>query len=150
MRCIFLLLSITLFLACDDGDGDTDGTTGPSSPRVAGTWSYSISNLSNADISCYETGTTLDLNQSGTTFTGSFAGGLFVCDTITVFVVEGDVLNGSVTSDSAVSFDLRTSDWHNAGTLSGNAMSGTVEVLINLGPPFGRVTLTGAFACVRR
>jgi len=145
------LLLIPLFLACaDDGDGEGDDVVGPSLPRVTGTWSYSMSNLSGGGISCFESGTTLNLYQHGTTFTGSFSGGVFICGLDAVFVADGRVINGSITSDSAVSFDMRTDGWHNSGTLSGDSMSGTATVPLDAGPPVGRVTLTGTFAAVRQ
>lgn len=146
---ILPLLLIPLFLACAD-DGEGDDVVGPSHPYVTGTWSYSMSNLSGGGISCFESGTTLTLYQSGTTFSGTFSGGVFICDLNEVFVADGRVINGSVTSDSAVSFDMRTSDWHNSGTVSGNSMSGTATVPLDAGPPVGRVTLTGSFAAVRQ
>jgi hypothetical protein len=148
---IFPLLLIPLFLACaDKGDGGGDDVVDPSLPRVAGTWSYSISNLSGGGITCFQSGTTLNLYQYGATVTGSFSGGVFVCGLVTVFVTDGRIINGSVTSGGAVSFDMRTCDWHNSGILSADSMSGTTTVPVDPGPPVGRVTLTGTFAAVRQ
>ena len=153
MRRILPLLIISLFLACGDGDGggDGDGMMGPTTPNVAGTWSYSISSLSGGGTTCFASGTTMNLfTQSEMTFTGTYSGGFFICGFVELFVADGTVRNGSVTSDSVVSFDLGLSAWHNSGTISGDSMSGAVTVPVDLGPPVGRVTMSGTFAGIRQ
>ena len=153
MRRVLPLLIISLFLACGDGDsgGDGDGMMGPTTPNVAGTWSYSISSLSGGGTTCFASGTTMILiNQSEMTFTGTYSGGFFICGFVELFVADGTVRNGSVTSDSVVSFDLGLSAWHNSGTISGDSMSGTVTVPVDLGPPVGRITMSGTFAGIRQ
>ncbi len=153
MRRILPLLIISLFLACGDGDGggDGDGMMGPTTPNVAGTWSYGISSLSGGGTTCFASGTTMNLiNQSEMTFTGTYSGGFFICGFVELFVADGTVRNGSITSDSAVSFDLGLSAWHNSGTISGDSMSGTVTVPVDLGPPVGRITMSGTFAGIRQ
>ena len=152
MRRILLLLLIPVFLACGDDGGDT---TGPSIPSVAGSWTYNASNLSGGgiSISCSVSGTSLVLTQSGGTFTGSYSGGTISCSgetgTPSVPVGSGTVANGSVTSAGAVSFDFDTQDWQNTGTLSGNSISGTATVRIDLGSPTGVVTVSGNFSAAR-
>ena len=105
MRRIPLLLLIPVFLACGGDDGDI---MGPSIPSVAGSWTYSATNLSGSGISCSVSGTSLVLNQSGGTFTGSYSGGTLSCSgggvTLSAPVGSGIVVNGSVTSAGAVSF----------------------------------------------
>jgi hypothetical protein len=98
-------------------------------------------------------GTTLTLQQAGSTFTGSYTGGTVTCTgpggTFSDDVGAGIVANGSI-AGSNVSFDFDSSDHRHTGTLSGNSISGTVTIRLDLGSPLGVVTLTGNFAAVRR
>ena len=150
VRRTLLLLLIPVFLACG---GDDDGLMGPSIPSVAGSWTYNMSNLSGGGLSCSTTGTSLVFNQSASTFTGTYSGGTLSCTggggTASVPVGTGTVVNGSVTTAGAVSFDFDTQDWRNTGTLSGNSISGTVVVRIDLGAPTGVITLSGNFSAAR-
>ncbi len=150
MRHILLLLLIPVFLACGDDGGDT---TGPSIPSVAGSWTYNATNLSGSGVSCSVSGTSLALAQSGGTFAGSYSGGTISCSgpggTESNPAGSGTVANGSVTYAGAVSFDFDTQDWQNTGTLSGNSMSGTATVRIDLGAPTGVITLSGNFSAVQ-
>ncbi len=148
MRRIPLLLLIPVFLACGGDD-----IMGPSIPSVDGSWTYNVTNLSGSGISCNVSGTSMVLTQSGGTFTGSYSGGTSSCTgpagPISTPIGSGPVANGSVTSAGAVSFDIDTQDWRNTGTLSGNSMSGTVTVRLDLGAPTGVVLLSGNFSAAR-
>jgi hypothetical protein len=149
MRAIALLL-LTALVACGDDDG-----SGPSTPAdVAGTWSASMSNLSGSGISCSSSSPTqLTLNQTGETFTGSYAGGEMACTGPgggTSFEIEpGTVINGSVDGNS-VTFDLDTPDARQTGTVDGNSMSGTARWTIDLGALIGIVTLNGTWSAARQ
>ena len=141
MRRILLLTLIPVFLACD------------STPDVAGSWGYSATNLSGSGVSCSVTGTSMVITQSESTFTGTYTGGTFSCSgpggTLSSTIGSGTVVNGSVTDEGVVSFDLDTQDWRNTGSLSGNSISGTVTVRFDLGTPIGVVTLSGNFSAAR-
>ena len=150
VRRILLLLLIPVFLACGGDDSDI---MGPSIPSVAGSWTYNATNMTGSGVSCSVSGTSLVLTQSSGTFTGSYSGGTISCSgpggTANVPLGSGTVANGSVTSAGAVSFDFDTQDWRNTGTLSGNSISGTVVVRLDLGAPTGVVTLSGNFSAAR-
>lgn len=129
-------------LACGDDNG-----AGPGSVNVTGTWSASLTNLSGSGVSCSSTTPTqLTLDQTGTTFSGSYNGGELFCSgpggTGPVPVGSGSVVNGTV-SGSNLSFDLDTPDFHHTGTVSGSSMSGTAQWTMDVGLPLGMVTLTG-------
>ncbi len=151
VRRMLLLLLIPVFLACGDDGGDI---MGPSIPSVAGPWAYDASSLNGSGLSCNVSGTSLVFTQSGGTLTGSHSGGTISCagptGTVSLPVGSGTIVNGSVTSAGAVSFDLDTQDWRNTGTLSGNSISGTATVRIDLGSPTGVVTLSGNFSAARQ
>ncbi len=150
VRRILPLLLIPVFLACSDDSGDI---MGPSMPSVAGSWTYSATNLSGSGVSCSVSGTSLVITQSSGTFTGSYNGGTLSCTgggvTSSSPVGSGTIVSGSVTSAGATSFDFDTQDWRNTGTLSGNSISGTVVVRIDLGAPTGVITLSGNFSAAR-
>lgn len=150
VRRLLLLPLIPVFLACGGDNGDI---MGPSIPSVAGSWTYSATNLSSSGVSCSVSGTSLVFTQSGGTFTGSYSGGTISCSgggaTVSSPVGSGIVVNGSVTTAGAVSFDFDTQDWRNSGTLSGNSISGTVTIRLDLGAPTGVVTLSGNFSAGR-
>ena len=150
VRRTLLLLLIPVFLACG---GDDDGLMGPSISSVAGSWTYNMTNLSGGGLSCSATGTSMIFTQSASTFTGTYNGGTLSCIsggvTVSAPVGTGTVVNGSVTTAAAVSFDFDTQDWRNTGTLSGNSISGTVVVRIDLGAPTGIITLSGNFSAAR-
>jgi hypothetical protein len=50
---------------------------------------------------------------------------------------------------SQVTFNLATSDAAQTGTVSGNSMSGTAHWRLDLGSPYGVVTLDGNWGSVR-
>jgi hypothetical protein len=144
-----LLSSLIFVLACGGDDG-----TGPSPANVTGTWSGSVSNMSGGGISCSSTEPTqLTLDQSGTSFSGSYAGGTLLCSgpggSASVPVESGSVINGTVSGNN-VTFDLDTSDSHFTGTVNGNSMSGTAQWRINFGAPIGVITLNGNWGAAKQ
>lgn len=111
------LLAAVLFAACGSD------STGPSNANVSGAWSFSMSNLTTSQFTCSFSGT-MQLNQSGTTFTGTYNASNLTCNGTNLGASGGTVVNGTV-SGSSVGFDFDTQDFHQAGTLSGGSMSGT-------------------------
>jgi hypothetical protein len=130
---------------------DKSGTE-PTIRDVSGIWEYSASNVSGAGVSCSVTGTLLYIDQTEGLFTGSYDGGTFWCSgpggTFSQTIVGGIVVNGIVDGPS-VRFDFDDSSYRHTGTVTGNAMSGSVVLNVDLGSPSGVVTLTGEFVAVR-
>jgi hypothetical protein len=145
----FLVSALLCLAACGGDDG-----TGPSPANVSGTWSGSVSNMNGSGVSCSSTQPTqFTLNQSGTSFSGSYAGGELTCSgpsgTGSAPIGSGSVINGAV-SGSNVTFDLDTPDSHFAGSVTGNSMSGTAQWRIDFGAPIGLVTLNGSWGAARQ
>lgn len=143
MRKLLPLIAVAVLAACG-GDSSGPGTS------VAGSWLYSVSNLSSGSLTCSSSGTTLSITQSGSSFSGSYSGGTLTCITpsgsSSVAIGGGAVVSGSISGNS-VSFNLDTSDWHNSGTITGGSMSGTVTVHLTVdGTTY---TLTGNFGAAR-
>lgn len=142
-----------LMLAGCSGDSQT-GPTGLQHANVAGSWTYNATNLSGTvmgfAMSCNIEGMTLNLTQTGTSFSGTcgpstitcFGGGVQVDDTLPGSVVVNGLVNGN-----NVQFDIETSDYRNTGTVSGSSMSGTVSIRLDLGDEV--VTLAGNWAAAR-
>ena len=136
----------TLAVACGD-------STGPSAD-LTGAWGFSASNLSGGGVSCNVSGVTLTLTQSNGSFSGSYSSGTLACtgpggsfsDTFS----GGIVVNGSISSTGAVTFNLDTSDFQLTGTVSGNSMSGTATIRVDFGAPTGVVTLSGNWGASRQ
>jgi hypothetical protein len=139
--------AILLSLAAGCGG---DSSTAPE-PTIGGTWIYTASNLSGGGVSCNLANITLTLSQTGSTFTGSSAGGVVSCNgssgTSSANLGSSPIANGQI-NGNAIQFDIGTSDLHNAGTRSGNSMSGTLTA--NLTVSGTRVVLTGNFSAVKQ
>jgi hypothetical protein len=145
MRCRF---SFALLLAAACGG---DSSTGPGAPNVTGSWSYNVSNIVGADVSCNVAGSSLDLTQTGSTFTGTASGGSITCFGSTGSFndnLDNDPVANGVVSGNNVAFDIGTSDAHNAGTISGGTMNGTLTLRVTVGTT--TVVLTGTFTAVRQ
>lgn len=129
-------------LACGGDNG-----TGPTSIDVTGTWSASLSSLSGSGVSCSSTlPTQLTLNQTGTSFSGSYEGGELFCSgpggTGPLPVGSGSVINDTLNGRN-LSFDLGTPDFHFTGTVTGTSMAGTAHWTMDFGIPIGVATLNG-------
>jgi len=127
------LVGFLLVTACG---GDS---TGPSNANVGGSWLASFSNFSGSGVTCNAIGISIQISQSGTTFSGTYTGGTFTCIIPTVGTVvqaggTGTIINGVVTGNS-VSFDADTPDSHFAGSVAagGTSMSGTGTDRIDIG-----------------
>ena len=126
-------------------------STGPSSASLTGTWMYNATNISGSGISCSFSSVTIAITQAGSSFVGTSSGGTFSCTAAGMTsgspLGTATIANGKI-DGSAVEFDFDTQDIHNAGTLSGNSMSGTVTVRADVGGPI--ITLTGSFSAVKQ
>lgn len=144
-----LMLAAMLFtmIACG---GDS---TGPETPKVDGTWTVSLTNMSGSGISCSWSGMTANLTQSGTSFSGSYSGGTYTCtgggESISGNVGSGSIINGSVNGND-VRFAIDTPDMPMTGTISGQSMSGTGTMRYDLGSPYGVITLSGSWGAARK
>ncbi len=135
----------------------SDSTTEPQNAQVGGLWSYNTGQLSGGlaglGVRCFITNVDLSLNQTGATFTGSANGGNIRCTVAGVTVMDGPlgnqvVVNGNV-SGNDLSFDIDTLAWSNSGRESGNQMSGSVSLTIDLGGTTGSVDLTCNWSAIR-
>ena len=141
----FAALALLVFAACG---GDS---TGPKSVALTGQWAYNATNVSGSGLSCNFSGLTLVFTQTGSTLTGATNGGSFSCSA--AGMTNGSPLgttplaNGQV-NGNAVQFDFGTADIHNAGTLNGNSISGTVTVRADAGGT--TIVLSGNFSAVKQ
>lgn len=131
-----LLLLVT---ACSD-------SSGPEPINMAGAWALNVSNLTGGSFTCSVTNTTLALNQTGTTFTGSYIGGQMRCDGSLLGTLSGVVNNGTV-SGTNVQFDFDTPDIRFSGSVSGNTASGTVAMRVVVSGQ--AMPFTGSWAATR-
>src|SRR5205809_154278 len=116
---VLLVCVLTGVLAACGGD-----STGPSQANVAGAWMLSATNVSGQGLSCNLGPPPTTLNQSGTTFTGSYGPGTITClagGQSGSDQVQGTVVNGTINGNS-VQFDLDTQDAHLTGSVNGNSM----------------------------
>jgi hypothetical protein len=134
--------------------GGDDQTAPTGSLNVGGTWSASLSNLSGEGASCSTSAPIrVTLRQTGSTFNGSYSGGILTCLTATESfssaVGSGDVINGQVTGTN-VTFDLGDPAFHHDGTLNGGSMAGAATWIYDFGFPLNEVTLTGGWSAAKQ
>jgi hypothetical protein len=144
---VLVLSAFAVFLGACGGD-----STGPSQANVAGSWTFSASNVSGQGLSCSTSPTPMTINQSGTTFTGTYGPGTLTCVAGTQSgstPVQGTIVNGTISGNS-VQFDLDTQDAHATGAVNGNSMSGTLRWVIDLGGSVGVVTLNGNWSAAKQ
>ena len=146
MRSLLLAAALAVLAACG---GDSTGPN--SSSDLAGKWNYTATNLNGSGLSCNIAGVTVSLNQTGSTFTGTTAGGTLTCAFLgtseTDSLGTGFITNGQV-SGNAVQFDIGSSAFHHAGTRAGNSVTGTLTAMVDDGS--ATVVLTGTFALVKQ
>jgi hypothetical protein len=142
-RALLPAVALVVLLACGKD------STGPVS--ISGTWMANWSNVAGGGVSCSMGSITLSLTQSGGTFTGAYGSGTLTCSgpggTASGSFTGGTVSSGTVQGNT-VAFNLDTPDYHQAGTVSGNSMSGTATWRIDTGS--GVVTLTGTWSATRQ
>lgn len=128
-------------------------STGPKTPKVDGTWSLTLTNMSGSGVSCNWSGATMTLAQNGTNFSGSYSGGTLTCtsggESASGSVGSGAVINGTVSGNS-VSFQLDSPDMPLTGTITDRSMSGTGILRYDFGEPYGVVTLNGNWGAAKR
>ncbi|HET6232353.1 MAG TPA: hypothetical protein VFE05_19920 [Longimicrobiaceae bacterium] len=134
------LLALVVGLAACSGD-----STGPSNAKLSGAWSFSVSNLSGSGLAnCNVAGLTLNLTQSGSSFSGTYTPGTLTCPGVGATSFSGGtVVNGTVNGNN-VTFNLDDPSFHNTGTLNGSGISGTTLVQTSSG------NLTGTFSAVKQ
>jgi len=107
----------------------------PAPPSVAGDWTYAAAGLVGAifdeEITCsYD----LEMQLTGdVTFSGTYRDSRLVCTLFgtpqTVALGSGTIVDGAI-EGSSVRFDMDAESIHNTGVLSGDAMSGDVEITL--------------------
>ena len=151
----FVLLAVALLPALTACGGDDDsGPTGPSTAQIAGSWTYAFSNITGSsgttNATCSAGNVSIDIDQTGSTFTGSYFAPSLTCTspsgTVTDGPFAGAIVNGSI-NGTAVSFDFDTSDWRQTGTVSGNSMNGTVTVRFQVDA--SQLVLSGNWSAAR-
>ena len=89
---------------------------------------------------------------TGSAFTGTYSNASLACvengHTVTNGSLSGTIDGGGVLGPTVV-FQLDTLADFNTGNISGNSMSGTAILSVNLGAPTGVVMLTGTFAATK-
>lgn len=148
---ILVVAILPVFAACG---GDDDGPTGPSTAQIDGAWTYAFSNITGStgttNITCSAGNVSIDIDQTGTTFTGSYFAPALTCagpsGSFTDGPFAGSIVNGSI-SGTSVSFDFDTSDWRQTGTVSGNSMNGTVTVRFQVDA--AQILLSGNWSAAR-
>jgi hypothetical protein len=151
-RIILVALACALF-ACS---GDS---TAPQQTGVAGQWIYRVNQLSDGGaVGCTMLNVdTLSLDRSTESIAGRYSGGAISCrsgeDIETIVMVTGAVVNGTVdamvSGAQNVSFDLGGAYWHQAGSLSGDRMSGTLTIDHGFAGQLGKLHLTGTWTANR-
>ena len=146
MRSLLLAVTLAAIAACG---GDSTGPKANSD--LSGKWNYSAANLNGGGLSCNIAGVTISLTQTGSTFTGTTAGGTVTCvfgtQTETDSLGIGSIANGQVSGNS-VQFDIGSSELHHTGTRSGNSVTGTLTATIDDGT--STVVLTGSFVLAKQ
>jgi hypothetical protein len=142
---LVLLAAAALFSAACSGDA-----TGPSLPNLTGSWRYTATNLSGSGASCSIANMSVSLTQAGSTFTGTTVGGVLTCtaggQSFTEQLGGAIVANGQINGNS-VSFDFGTPDFHNTGAVSGNSVSGSAVIRVDVGTAV--INLVGNFSMIR-
>jgi hypothetical protein len=125
-------------------------STGPKID-VTGNWSYTASNLTGGGVTCNESGAALILAQTGSTFTGSYAGLMLTCTgpggSGTIGPAIGQIVAGIVDGGS-ITFEIGNSGWTNTGSVRGRSMSGNATYVVNLGSQ-GNLTMTGTWTAAK-
>jgi hypothetical protein len=151
MHRLPLLSLLVWIVAC----GGEDNGTGPSFANVNGSWSLSIANMSGGGAGCSTSSPIqISLQQSTTTFTGSYGGGgVLTCTapfgSFSAATGSGSVLNGQI-SGNEVSFDLGSANFHQVGTVTGSSMAGTATWAFESGSASTLGTLTGSWTATRQ
>jgi hypothetical protein len=144
MRLHRVMISALVLLTGACGD-----STGPAQlPSLTGSWSLTHAGITAGGDTCSIAGTTMVLSQSGGQFSGTYSGGVLLCDNAAgVLVGTGTIVNGTL-NGSAIAFNLDDPSWHNVGTLTAHGMTGTTTLVINTSQ--GSFQATGEFEASKR
>jgi hypothetical protein len=148
-------LPVLGLLVCVLGCGGDDDGTGPGFASVNGSWSLSITNMTGGGAQCSTTSPIqLTLQQSTTTFTGSYGGGGVLSCTapfgsFSAATGSGSVINGQITGNQ-VSFDIGSANFHHAGTVTGSTMAGTATWTFDEGSAGTLGALTGSWTATKQ
>lgn len=142
-RTIYMLVCLMLIAT-----GCGSDSTGPEAARLTGSWSYNATGITGGGLSCSMTGLTLLLTHSGSSLSGTTAGGRMDCQAGTIvesFIVgAGTITNGSI-NGNVVTFSMGTTGaFRNTGTLSGNAITGQLVITLD------QTVLAGNFTAIRQ
>jgi len=153
MNRLMLVVLACFPMAC------SSDTIAPEASGVGGQWIYRVDQLSDGgQVSCSMTiRDTLFLSRSVAGVRGTYAGGTIACagaDVESINLVAGTVVNGTVdpmvNGVQNVAFDLDGISWHQAGTLNGDRMSGTLSIDHVFAGKLGRLLLTGTWTAQRK
>jgi hypothetical protein len=119
-KLIGWLSSLGILVGCG-GDGSGIGPLEETS--VTGSWNAIWQSMNGSGMSCSTEGGRLELNQTGSRFTGSYHVESLTCNGSRGSASTGAVVNGTVVGNQ-VAFDLNDPGIHQSGTLNGDEMSG--------------------------
>ena len=154
MRSKLLVFSLAFAIPACSGDGGS-GPQGVPDANIGGTWDFVIANLSGTvdglGISC-SFRREINIIQTGSTFSGTADPGILSCQAeglvASVPFTSEPIVNGRV-NGSSIQWDFSTQDFHHAGTVSGNSLSGQATYVVDIGGTTGRVTFNGSFGASR-
>jgi hypothetical protein len=134
-----------LVVALAAGGCSGDGPTGSNTTSVAGTWTYSVTNLSGGGLSCNISGVLLTLTQNGSNFQGTYTGGTLSCAGLgSSGFTGGSVVSGTV-AGNAVTFNFDDADYHHTGTATSGSMTGSAILKLD-----ATTTLAGTFSATKQ
>ena len=122
-RMFVPVLAGALIAACDKSPNE------PAARSVAGTYTYTFSDLTSGNGVVCAGSASMPLTQRGASFSGTHRTSITCASTAgsNGGNFEGIVVNGRVEGDS-VFFDLDDQRWHNSGVLDGSTMRGVVSI----------------------
>lgn len=144
-----LCASAALLAACGGG------STGPAS--VGGTWLYSAQSLTGSGLTCSISSLTMDMQQSGTTVSGTTTGGNLVCQDQQGNQATGTFnstdITGQLTSNNSITLQFGGTSFESTGTVNAHTITGTSTVDLTFNTNGGgqtAVTLTGNFTAAKQ
>jgi len=136
---------------------DATGPQAAAAPLVAGTWTYQAPVLTGSvlgeSITC-RYNLDMELQESGTSFSGIYSRARLFCVLFGVDQIvdagEGDIVDGVLTGNDVV-FNVDSDGIRNTGTVSGDTMSGQVEVrlVVQQNQAIDTVHVMGAWSASR-
>jgi hypothetical protein len=142
-KVIGWLSGLGVLLGCG---GDGSGVGPGSDQDVTGSWNAIWQSMDGPGMSCSANGGRLELNQTGSGFTGTYRVQTLTCNGMSGTPSTGNVLNGAVAGNQ-VTFDLNDPAFHQSGSLNGDEMSGEATwTLIVSGTSY---TVTGIWTASR-